>query len=161
MLTFPVSASFAVAGHSEPMPDGAPLAPYTGGLGTTLGGPAAVDAPTGGSSLSCLSFKDLLITVRVLELSGGYVPDSFLDSLPGLVAFPSDHLFAVSSDSLADSVSSLCARAFNPVNPTPGCSKDGDNIIPFLCSLVGVSASPPPPRLVGPAVFAQLWVLGL
>ena len=73
--------------------------------------------------------------------SGGYIPDSFLDSLRGLVVYSNDHSFAVSGDSLADSVSSSHARSSDPVNPTPGSSKDGGSIIPFVCNLVGVFAS--------------------
>ena len=49
-----------------------------GSLGTApgaiLGWPAAV-----GSSLSILFFEDLMVTVRVIKLSGGCVPDSYLD----------------------------------------------------------------------------------
>ena len=164
VLTPSISAPSAVAGRSEPTPDGAPLAPYTGSLGTTLGGLAAVDVPTGGSSLSRLSFEDLMVAVRVSELSGGYVPDNFLDSLHDLVVFSSDCSFVVSGDSLAKSVLVFRVRASDPVNPTTVPSRGGDSIVPFLCNLVSVSVSlppPPPPHwLVELVVFAQLWVLG-
>ena len=132
------------------------MASDTGGLGITLGGPAAVDAPTGCSSLSCLSFEDLLVTVRVFLVIGGYVPDSFLDSLRSLVVFSTDHSFAASDDSLADSVSSFHARASDPVNPTPGSSRDGDNIVLFSCNVVGVSALSLPPVVGAGGVHSDL-----
>ena len=144
-----VSAPSAVAGRSELMPDRAPLTPYTGGLGTTLGGPAAVDATTGSSSVSRLSFEDLLVTIRVLESSGGYVPDSFLDSLRRLVVFSSDRSFAVSGDSHADTVSSFRVRASDPLNPTPVSSRDGI-VLYRSCVTWWVSLPrpfPPPPPL--------------
>ena len=42
VITMSFSASSIVAGCSDPTPDRAPFAPYTGGLGTTRGGPAAI-----------------------------------------------------------------------------------------------------------------------
>ena len=140
-----LSALSVVAGRSEPMPDRAPSVSYTGDLGTNLGGPAAADVPSGGSSLPRLSFEDLLVTVKFLESSGGSVPDSFLDSLRGIVVYPTNHSFAMGEDSLADSISAFCAHVSDPMNPTPGPSRGGGSIISFLCNLVGVSSLSPPP----------------
>ena len=67
--------------------------------------------------------------------------DDFLASLLGKVVYLTDHLFAISGDSIACSVVSFRARAFDPVNPIPGSSKDGNSIMPFICSLVSVSTS--------------------
>ena len=47
VLTVPFSAPSIVSGRSEPMPDRAPFVQYSDGLGTTLGGLAAIHAPTG------------------------------------------------------------------------------------------------------------------
>ena len=71
VLTVPFAAPSIVAGRCEPTPDRAPFAPCSVGLGTTLGGPVTIEAPTSGSPQSCLSFEDALITLRVLESLGG------------------------------------------------------------------------------------------
>ena len=98
VLTIPFPAPSVVAGRAEPTPDRAPLAPCLISLGTTLGGPAATVRPMGDSSPSCLPFEDLLVTLRVLESSGGSVPDAFLASLCGKVVFLHEHLFAISGN---------------------------------------------------------------
>ena len=101
VLTLPYfSAPSALAGHSEPAPDRVPSVPYTGGLGSNLGGSAAAV----GLSLPRSSFDDLIARVRDLEALHGYVPDFFLSSLRGVVVHASDHLFALSGDSLCDSI---------------------------------------------------------
>ena len=71
VLTVSFSAPSIVARCSEPTPGRVPFARYTGSMGTTLGGPGAIDVPTGDSPQSYLSFEDLLVIVRVLESSGG------------------------------------------------------------------------------------------
>ena len=95
----------------------------------------------GNSSPFCLSFSDLLVTLRVLESSGGSLPVSFLASLQGKVVFSLDPSFMVSGNAIADSVASFRLLV---VDPIPGSSKDGDSAIPFICRLVGVSDSTPP-----------------
>ena len=71
-----------VAGRAKPAPDRASSATCSVGLGTTLGGLAAAVSPAGASFPSRLSFADLglLVTLRVLELSGGSMLDIFLVS---------------------------------------------------------------------------------
>ena len=135
------SAPSAVARRSEPTPDRAPSVSFTGDLGTILGGPAAADAPSGGSSLPRLSFEDLLFTIRFFESSGSSVPDSFLESLRNVVVYSTEHSFAMGGASLADSITLFCSRLSDPVDPTPGPSLGGGSIIAFLFSLVGVSSS--------------------
>ena len=98
-------------------------------------------SPLGNSSPFCLSFSDLLVTLRVLESSGGSLPVSFLASLQGKVLFSLDPSFTVSGNAIADSVASFRLLV---VDPIPGSSKDGDSAIPFICRLVGVSDSTPP-----------------
>ena len=100
----PFSAPSAIAVHFEHAPDRSSSVSSTGHLGTTLGGPAAADAPTGGSSLPRLSFKDVLVTIRFFESSGGSVPDSFLESLHSVVIYLAEHSFAMGMASLADSI---------------------------------------------------------
>ena len=71
VLTHSFLAPLVVVRRAEPMPDRAPSAPCSVGLGITLGGPTATVSPTGISSPSHLSFADLLVMLRVLESSGG------------------------------------------------------------------------------------------
>ena len=80
------------------------------------------------------------------------MPASILASLRGMVIYSTDHSFTVSGDSLANSLVSFRARAFSLVNPIPGSSKDGSSVIPFLCNLVGVSASSLPSAVGAGAV---------
>ena len=140
VLTSSFAAPMVVSGRAEPTPDRAPLAPCLVGLGTTLGGPAATVSPLGDSSPSHLSFADLLVTLRVLESSGGYLPDSFLAWLRGKVVYSLEPSFVVSGNAITDLIASLRSRV---VDPLPGLSKDGDSVIPFICRLVGVSDSSP------------------
>ena len=88
------SSFLAVAGLCQPRPDRAPSAPYSDGLGYNLGGSAAVRSPTGGASLPCMSFRDLVVKVKELERSRGFVPDSFWASLRGITVFDIHHVFA-------------------------------------------------------------------
>ena len=140
VLNHSVSAPTSVAVRSENAPDRAPSASYTGNLGTTQGGPAAASSPTGGSSLPRLSFKDLLVTVRFFESSGGSVPDIFIKSLCNVAMYFTEHSFAMGGASLADSIISFCTRLSNPVDPAPKPFLSGDSMIAFLCRLVGVSS---------------------
>ena len=96
------SAPPTVAGLYQPPPDRAPFESYSDGLGCNLSGSAAVRPPMGSASLPCISFRDLVIRVRGLERSCGFVPDSFLASLRGITVFDIDHAFAVGGDSIAD-----------------------------------------------------------
>ena len=61
-------------------------------------------SPSGNSSLSHLSFDDLLDRIRELETAYSFVPDFFLLSFRGVVIHATDHSFAVSGDLIADSV---------------------------------------------------------
>ena len=80
--------------------------------------------------------------------SHGYLPDSFLTSLRGKVIYAADHSLFLSGDSIADSVRSYCLRVFDPRLPASCSSRDGNSIIPFVCSLLGV-AVPSPSVAVG------------
>ena len=77
----------------EHVPDRGPCAPYPDGLGLSLGGPAALSASDYATSLSQMSFCELLATVQLLERKGR-VPDSFIDSLREYVVVASDFDFA-------------------------------------------------------------------
>ena len=141
VLTVPFAVPSVVAGRSQLVTDRAPFAQCSVGLGITLGGLVTIDEFAGNSSSSRLSFEDLFFTLRVLELSGGSVSDAFLASLCDKVEYSTEHSFVISGDLIADLVVSFCARTLDPVNPLPDSSKEWDSVIPFLCNIVGVSAS--------------------
>ena len=143
VLTIPsFTAPSVVAGHSEPTLDRAPYVPYAGGFGYNLGGPAATVSPSG-ISLSRLLFDDLLDRIRELETAYGFVPDFFLSLLHGVVIHAADHSFAVYGDSIADSIVSYRSRLCDPLSPIPASSRNGDSVIPHLCSLLGVTTLSP------------------
>ena len=97
------SAPSAVVGHSKPI-----SVPYSDGLGYNLVGPTVADAPQGGLSLLRLSFDDLLVRIRDIEALHVYIPDFFLSSVCGVVVHVSDYSFALSGESLRDSIVCVC-----------------------------------------------------
>ena len=46
-----------------------------------------------------------------------------------------NHSVMMSGDSIVDSVRSHRLRVCDPVTPTPGSSRDGDSLVPFLRSV--------------------------
>ena len=121
--TFPFTGLSIVARHSEPAHDRAPFAPCSVGLGTTLGGPVAMDAPTGGSPHSCLSYNIIPFICGVMGVSAL--------SLHSVVGAGTAHSAGVSG-----SVSAV------PPSP-PGFTN---------LSLVASSLPAPPPVLSAPAL---------
>ena len=158
------SAPCAVAGHAEPTPDKVPHCLYADGRGLTLGGPAAVLAPSGADSLTHVSFESLIDRVRELEFHFGYLPDRYLQSLRGQIISSRDQSVIMSGDSIIDSVRSHRLRVCDPVSPTPGSSRDGDSIVPFLQSLFGsstfISSSRPVPSAALPSVSGATFMDG-
>ena len=71
-------------------PDKVPHCPYSDGHGFTLGGPAAVEAPSGADSSSHINFESLISRVRELENYFGYLPGGYLQSLRGQVVMSTD-----------------------------------------------------------------------
>ena len=121
-------APSVVIGRSKPTPDRAPCVPYSDSLGYSLGEPTAAD----------------------LEALHGYVLNFFLSSLRGVVIHALDNSFALSGESLRDSVVPHRAHLCDPLSPIPGSSRDSDSVVPFLCSLVGVT-TPFPASVAEPA----------
>ena len=64
VLNHSLTAPSPVAMRTEHPPDRAPSASYTDNLGTTLVEQAAASVSLGATSLPCMSFSDLLMTVR-------------------------------------------------------------------------------------------------
>ena len=124
----------------SPPPDKVPHCPYSDGRGTSLGGPAVALAPSGADSLTPVSFESLIDWVRDLEQHFSYLPDRYLQSLRGQVVSDRDHSVMMSGDSIVDSVRAHRLRVCDPVSPTPGSSRDGDSVVPFLRSLFGLSS---------------------
>ena len=73
----------------------------------------------------------------------GYLSDSFLTYLRGKVIYSMDQSLFLFGDSIANSVRFFRLRLFDPRSPTPGSSREGDSIIPFVCSLLGVPVPSP------------------
>ena len=76
--------------------------------------------------------------VRDLEQHFGYLPDRYLQSLRGQVVSDRDLSLMMSGDSIVDSIRSHRLSVCDPVSPTPGSSRDGDSVVPFLRSLFGL-----------------------
>ena len=49
-----------------------------------------------------------------------------------------NHSVMMSGNSIVDSVKSHCLCVCDPVSPTPGSSRDGDSLVPFLRLLFGL-----------------------
>ena len=111
-VSFPAPSPVAV--HLEHAPDRGPCVPYPDGLGFSLGGPAAVSASDDATSLSRMSFSELLAMAQLLE-HRGRVPDSFIDSLREYVVVASEFDFAIDGASLADFIQSF--RYPDPLHP--------------------------------------------
>ena len=137
-----LSVPSPVAVHTEHPPDRGPYVLYSDGLGTTLGGPAAVSVSADATSLPRMLFANLLATVQFYE-SRGRVPDSFLDTLRLYVVVALDFDIAIGGSSLADSITAHCLHLSDPVNPVLGPSQGGDSIVLFLHHLMAsLGASP-------------------
>ena len=112
-------------------------------------------APSGADSLTHISFESLISRVRKLETYFGYLPDRYLQSLVGQIIMSTDSSVMMSGESNVDSVQSYRLRVCDPVSPTPGSSRDGDSVVPFLRSLFGlpavVSSSGTVPSAVAPS----------
>ena len=134
-----LTALTVVARRADPTPDRPSLALNSDGLEGNLGVPAASEAPTVVDYPTHIEFGVFLARVRELEFQHGYLPDSFLTSLRGKVIYAADHSLLLSGDSIADSDCSYRLRVFGPRSPAPGWSRDGDSIIPFVRSLLGVA----------------------
>ena len=107
--------------------------------------------------LSLRLIRSILIDmVRELEQHFGYLPDRYLQSLRVQIISSRDHSVMVSGDSIIDSIRLHRLRVCDPISPTPGSSRDGDLIVPFLQSLFGIatfnSSSRPVPSPVSPSV---------
>ena len=94
-------------------------------------------------SLSLIDFSKLLDGFRELEFQYGYLPDYFFSAFSGKVIFASDNSLFLSGDSIANSMRSYRLRVFDPLSPSPGSSCDGNLVILYLCSLLGVPVSSP------------------
>ena len=121
-------------------------------------------APTGADSLTHVSFESLIDRVRELEQHFGYLADRYLQSLRGQIISSRDHSVMMSGDSIIDSIRYHRLRVCGPVSPTPGSSRDGDSIVPFLQSLFGIatfnSSSRPVPSPVSPSVSEATFMGG-
>ena len=153
------SAPLVVAGRTEPTPDGASLVPYPTVWERTQEGrllqlrlPVLLPLPH-------ISFSDLLMTVRVVECSGR-IPDLFLESLRGSVVFSVEYDFAISGDSLVESLREFRACIVDPMSPLPGPSQGGD-MFPVFCVRWWVGSPQPPPRWLGLPMFACPGVSGV
>ena len=159
-----LSAPFAVAGRAEPPPDKVPHCTYSDGRGSTLGGPAAALAPPGADPLTHVSFESLIDRVRDLEHHFGYLSDRYLQSLWGQVVSARDHSVMMSGESIVDSVRSHRLRVCDPVSSTPWSSRDGDSVVPFLWSLIGLpvvsSSYGSVPSAVSPSVYGATFMGG-
>ena len=94
--------------------------------------------PAGADSPSHISFESLLSRVRELETHFGYLPDRYLQSPVGQIIMSSDSSVMMLGESIVDSVRSYRLRVCDPVSLTPGSSRDGDSVVPFLRSLFGL-----------------------
>ena len=130
-----------VAVRDEHPPAWAPCTPYSEGLGKSCKGLATVSSLTGVTSLPRLTFAQVIDRVRVYESSVGYVPDSYLTSLHSFVVYSDEFDVAISGDLLVDSVRSFRQHLADPVDPVPGMSQGGDNIVQFLYCLMASSGS--------------------
>ena len=131
------SAPTVVAGRNEPTPDRTPFAAYSDVLGANLGGPAATEASSGVGFPSQMLLGEFLARIRLCKF--GYLPDNYFGSLHGKVIHSPDYSLYLSGDAIFDSVRSFRSRLLDPVSPLPGSSRDSDSVIPFLCSLLGVT----------------------
>ena len=131
LATFSVPSPVAM--HSEHPPDTDPSAPYSDGLGSSLGGPATVSVSDNATSLPRMVFADLLATVQLLGGSGR-VPDSFLDTLRSYVIVAPEFNVIINGASLAYSIHAFPVP--DPFHPVPGPSQGEDGVDPYLYHLV-------------------------
>ena len=89
------------------------------------------------------SFAALMTTVKFIGSSSGRAPDSFLDSFRVYVVVLPDFDLAIGGSSLEDSIRSYRLHLFDPLNPIPGPSQEGDSIVLFLYCLVASSGASP------------------